>query len=862
MEKPAITDRDKILKLQDKSFRGDDKLKKGAYLFHPLFKNATRNYIKLQLQGRETEEDIKTLIDLTKDEKNYSSKPSPDFKEDFYENGLLEKFEIKYQLKTHIKEKIWRFCYRNIIMEGFKTNPYMLLEEADELYTKVIKEELAQLAKINQKALEAEDEDRFLEDIELPEDCNPENLAHFLKFKFRVHFKRKEYHESIRKLDDYENYLELPDFILNEQSIDLDKGKLYRSYYIEGNSGSGKTTLVQNIAYKLQKYDVYYIDLTDTEKTSSFLDSDIIKPFLVEVAKINEIVIIDNIHHSEDTLAIAKEFLVKAQESHCYIILSSQKFMSIDNKSERTIDKLFEKINVPEIKKKIITIDLSEKEKSTSLILNILNFYNKKENGKFQLYEDVENDLYEKFSGILSYIDLSLANSKNIVELKNTDFEDFIMKKYKVLRSMDSEQEFKILLLYLSANDFQFSLSKDLYENHLIYEREIVNNLLEDVTESQKIKKKNLLFKVIEEDRVVLQFPHNSIAKYILNLICKRRGKNIYELIVENLGQIRIYDARLYEKFFSILYFTVKEDEVLIDIYNNLTNLNIKKVLTIYSLYLIIKSSFSLSIKKYNQVQKSKMDIPIYGDNAENSWDDLRCEGLIIRDLSKQGYQYQSLMQKENFVDLITEENIKNNLSDIIFLTRFDFDKEYDFLMVEIFNILIDSDIILTIEQLITILYNMFTRSLLGQGYDNYEFKHIIMFKLTQKTVDHNFKKNLRLISSFRNMKNTYLHHKQILYKFLKSFNISVETLITIMIELHITYETNSQSKSYKKIIKNIDDIFYNYIDNDILVDDNIKKFYDLDTLLLLIVQSDSDSFLFKKTFKVIQEAFSRKYNL
>ncbi|WP_419763959.1 MAG: ATP-binding protein [Arcobacter sp.] len=845
MGKTRITDFEKILILQDESYRGNNKLNEKTKLFHPLFKNSVKSYIKLQLQGREKEEDILEITKLLNDKNNYNSQSSPDYDDDlFYDTSIVEKFEIKYQLKTHIQEKIRSFCHRNILRNGLKSNACMLVDEKDELYTKVIKEELSKLAKINPLALEAISRDEFLELLELTEKSNPEKLADFLKFKFRIYFKRKSYHSFIRNINDFENYLELPDFILKEQSIDFEKNILYRNYYFEGNSGSGKTTLVQNIAYKLQKYNVYYIDLSDTERTSLFLDSDIIKPFLEEVEKTNEIVIIDNIHYSEDTLAIAKEFLLKTDAAHCYIILCSQKFMNINNESKQTKDMLFEKIENQNIKHNTIAIDLSEKSKSKSLIINMINYYNKVKKNQFELYDGLEDELYEKFGGILSFLDLSLANSNNLTELKKTDFEDFIIKEYRELRNIDSEREFKLLLLYLSANDYKFTISKDFYDNHLNFEREVVNSLLSDSNEFKKRKIKDLIFKVIDGDRIVLHFPHSTIAQYILNTICDKTNKNIADVILESFELVRVFDPKLYEAFFECVYNDYKlyqaNNGIFLKLYNKIAQTTqLKYFLTLKSLLRVLKRSFKLSIETYNNLNNYYWQGHTYYYEAD-------------RELYSQGFKKHIVVREDEFIELLKVTNINQNIDDFIEYTTFQFDHEYDYLMVYIYyEVLLQDEVFLNINQILELIRNVFIESYLGSTLNDSVFKD-----LTKEIIDSSLNKynmydvlelnnyedliDIAYDTNYRELNKFLINN---LYSLLQYNKVSLEDIINIFYELDYRYiHYEDCSKQQKKLIKYIDSICYKYISSELSL---ILKNYNLITL----IQSEyNDIRLFKKT--------------
>lgn len=838
-----MTDLRKIQILQDRTYMGDNFLnKKKASLCHFLMKNSAKNLLKIQLKNIDADK----LHELLKSIEDMYNKSLTKFEDKFY--VLVSQYEESYKLATNIR-KIYSFCYKNTIREGRK-NPEnrIFVEEKEMPYTIAIKDELSKLAKINKLALDAETEKEFLKLLELPVGFNPKNIDFFLKYKLKKHFQRLEYNNTILNINDFEEYLELPNFIKNEVFIDLDDNKLGRTYFIEGLSGSGKTTLAQNIAYKLKKDNTYYIDLTDTDFTSSLTNMDI-SAFIEEVNKLDEIVVIDNIHFSEEALSIAKVFLIESYRVRCPIIISYQKFMNVGKKTEVTKEKFLEKIQEQDIKKYIKIIDLCNEDLSKLMIENLLLYHNKKEKKNFITNNSTLNALYKEFASSLVYINMSLKKFGDIQKLKKTDFEDFIIEEYSELISLNEYSEFKLLLLYISSYDYKFTISKDLYYGSLKFERRLINHLISK-------KDNDLLFKFEDEKNIVLLFPHSSIAKYIIDLICEKNGNNIYDLLIENFAKTKVFEPKLYETFFSCLYGEAslnEKYEEFVEIYNIIAkNVNIDNLLTIKAILLILKASFQLSKYTYQRCP-----------NKEHAY----CK--YTRNLSTLGYKKHIIEKESEFINLFKIESVNKHFDDLIEYAKFNFDCEYDYITLYIYNILLlKSNDILTINQVL----KLGREILIDHSLSAKDQNQFILKKAIEKIININIDKiihndtikieeyeELIDITYDSDSKELYSFLRNNLYSIFKTNNINFLNILDILYELdfkHTHYENTTEMQI--KILDLLDNICSTYIHNELNLDianKNIINFFE---------SIESDIRIFKKVTNYLLEYLfnNKQHNL
>jgi len=608
--------------------------------------------------------------------------------------------------------------------------------------------------------------------------------------------------------------LEIPDFIQKNKNTYFNDNELKQTLFITGHSGSGKTTLIQNIAYKLKGMEVYYIDLLDTKRTHFIADkTEYIPLFLNKVSETKEIVIIDNAHHTKETRAIARSFLVESNKIGYPIIVSSQKFIHIEQKTVDIKVELLKDLKQKDIEEKISFLDLTEEIKLKSIIGSLLKYHNKTEKNTYEIDKYIKEKLYTEFSGNLAFTSIALKNSNSIKDLNKSSFEIFLLEEYKELVSMDRYQEFKLLLLCVSANDYRFTISKELYDKKLVFEKALISKLLPK--DDNLNNNKSLLFEITEENSITLLFPHNTIPKYLIDLIT-REDHNIEQLIIENFEKIKIVDTYIYEGLFAYINnnrSVIKSPSLTIFLlYNNLLAQNLieDQILTLKSLDLILTSIKIHSLK----------------------------------------YQPTIIARKSNFTSILSENNILNNLNDSIELIRCYIDKEYSFVIEQIFQVLYKNCELLDLKLFAkTIKHFTFPMA----SFVKNEFESSMQKFLKKYIQNFNNKKlnNLKGIDDFifyificdNHELDTFLKDK--LYMILQYNKMKLSEVLSILSQLKYLYLNISKDSDTKlKLLETIDSIFYTYIVNKLNLEYEIDNQWYLNYDLTNYISNFSDKSL------------------
>lgn len=784
-------------------------------------------------------------------------------------------------------------------------NSTILIKNEDDYHPdsiRLIKRAISELAKINIKSLSAKTEKEFETHLKL-KFGHYENLDdYFFNFRLEKQLNNLKFNSSIKQIKDFKKSLKLPKYINTIEEINFKEKKIKNTLFIEGFAGSGKSTLIQNLAYKLNREDVFYIDLKEDE-AKELINKDIAL-FLKEIQKAKDLLIIDNIQHTDKILRVAEKFLLESLNIDFPIIISSQKFIYKDDATQCTKDILFKDIT-KELKDKIKFIDLTNTTIAISLTKSLLKYHNIENKKQYPIAEDLAKDLNEKFGGNISYINFSLAVSNDIKNLNMSKFRKYIKEEYAELLSMNDMQEFKLLLLYTSSMDYTFQISKDLYyDENLDLESSLIEKLVPTQDNKKEVKSKNLLFKFENEKTITLVFPHNTIAKYLIELISKKR--NIYKLLIDSLQEIKIFDPKLYEIFFHALYFTpTLESKSFIKIYNNIAKkTSLSNFLTLKSILLILKCN---SIARNKDILASQVDEENIVKSLSTLFNIIPNQLALVHQIVENNDTYANIDNEiqelsnilsttccnykirriEQFENLINKENVEKNIDDLFEFIQLSYIPSFHFIIIKILKIVFDEKIIIPLSQLLSLEDNI---KLLSKKNDELNYSSdVILHRSFNHFLENGLYKNIPniekfIVALFKSsdiILNDYITTE--LYEVFKLNKTTLEKVLLIQSNILSIYKAypdisllnlpnhsldkdilekvnNPASKEYKLIkkiqqiqetIKKIDKHCFNYIQEIPKVEGKINKNI---LLLPLFIEQDPSNTIFKNTINYIIE--------
>ena len=271
------------------------------------------------------------------------------------------------------------------------------------------------------------------------------------------------------------------------------------------------------------------------------------------LSRYNSTIVLDNIHHTNLTKEITNKFLQLSNKIYFdttlkIILVAQYDIEQKENTKQTYFDIFFDKYQHKINKNDICYIELSDKNNlykiRYSMINNLISYYKKK-----GIISNIDTDsstienIEGKFGCLLIYLKYAIEYTKDLNSIEPKQARKVLKAKYSIMLDMIKNNNFKLILLYYSANNIPFKIDKDNYIDNYYNEEDLIELLINE----------KLIYKLDFENYFILSFPHTAIPKLILTILEKRNNIKIETIVLDNLSYLYKLDKELVISYIDYL---------------------------------------------------------------------------------------------------------------------------------------------------------------------------------------------------------------------------------------------------------------------------------------------------------------------
>ncbi len=273
-------------------------------------------------------------------------------------------------------------------------------------------------------------------------------------------------------LNQLAKYKTLPQFT---DDSTLSNNTLKKHIFIEGYHGTGKTTLAQQIAYKINIENSYYISFQDDyNNILNTNEKESIRAFLKMLKKNNGIVILDNINLNTNSKNTAKFYFDEANDIGLKLIFIATLEQNNTIQDIKTFKDIFYDSSTQKLNSENLLVELSNSKESLqhkrqlldSFLINYLSFINQEDllPKKPDDRDKLLTTLNEAFKGILYLLKLAIDKNNyiSLYDLKYNEAISVIEENYEeLIDNLDDKTIHNFL--FITKNNIYLRVKKDEY---------------------------------------------------------------------------------------------------------------------------------------------------------------------------------------------------------------------------------------------------------------------------------------------------------------------------------------------------------------------------------------------------------------